>query len=91
MRRRVGLRVKENENCKFGMKVGHTGHLESTVVAQAPQHGTIRQIDRSHFAYHPSSNYTGPDVMRITATGDSMGRTTTSGQSNLMDDITVQP
>ena len=60
----VQMRVKENENCRFGLKIGGASHLESMVVSQAPQHGTIKQIDRSHFTYHPSSNYTGPDVLQ---------------------------
>ena len=88
----VGMRVTASENCRFGFKVGGANHLESVVIAQAPQHGPLTQDDRSHFFYRPSNGYTGPDVLRITATGDLMGdRHVYSGDMNVTYNIQVLP
>lgn len=86
------MRVRASENCRFGFKIGGANHLESVVVAQPPQHGTLTQADRSHFFYRPGNGYTGPDVVRITASGDMMGnRHVYSGDMTVTYDFRVVP
>ena len=88
----VRMWARASENCRFGLKIGGPNHVESVVISQAPQHGTIRQDDRSHFIYRPSSGYAGPDVIRITATGERMGnRHIWSGDIDLTYNVTVVP
>ena len=88
----VGMRVRASENCRFGFKVGGANHLDSVAITQAPQHGTLTQADRSHFFYQPSDGYTGPDVLKLTASGDMMGnRHIYSGDMTVTYDIRVSP
>lgn len=88
----VNLRVKSSENCRFGFKPGRNSSVRSVVVSQAPQHGTVSQADMTHFLYRPSKGYTGPDVLKITATGEQMGnRHVWSGDTNYTYDIQVSP
>ncbi|MDX7952667.1 hypothetical protein P7D22_15970 [Lichenihabitans sp. Uapishka_5] len=88
----VHMQLRSTEACRFGFNPGRASHVSAVVISQAPSHGTVSQADATHFVYHPGHGYAGPDVLKVTATGEQMGnRHIWSGDTNYTYDIQVAP
>ena len=84
--------VRNAESCKFGIKVSSRGHMDSLAVVQPPQHGTLTQVDGTHWMYRPARGYTGQDSITVKASGNQMGnRRISSGDTNITWAVDVTP
>ena len=86
------MAVRTGESCKFGFNVNAKSHMDSVAVAQPPQHGTLQQVDPTHWMYRPARGYAGQDQMVIKASGSFMGgRGVLSGESAITWAVDVSP
>lgn len=78
------MTLQGTESCRFGFKASSRSAVRGVAVVRPPQHGSISQVDPSHWTYKPSRGFQGTDQMIVKVTGQRMtGKRVYQGDTNI--------